>query len=202
MRTMVDNSGNAIPLKYVSQYDRARDAAARRILARFLKARKALEEVVVESIADLDKVAGLREKLGEKGNFALTSFDGKIRCSITQQYSIQLDERVVRARELMLGYITGVLTRVGAADAKALKLIVEEAFRANPQGILSTAKIFALMRMEIDNEDWHQAKLILQDAIKPVKGKRYLRCETRERLQDEFAMIRLDIADCWPKEEA
>ena len=120
--------------------------------------------------------------------------------SIRQQYNILLDERVVRARELMLGYVESVLAKIGGNDAQALKLIVAEAFRANAQGFLSTGKIMALLRMEIDNDDWREAKQILQDAIKPQKGKRYLACEVRPSTQAEFRQIRLDIADCWPSE--
>lgn len=198
--TMRDSNGNDIPLKYVSKYDKAKDKAVRRILSRFQKARSMLEGVVAETIDELNALAATKESVGAKGNFSARSFDGMIQVSIRQQYSILLDERVVQARELMLGYIEGVLQRVGGNDAQALRLIVSEAFKANAQGFLSTGKIMSLLRMEIDNADWREAKRILQDAIKPQKGKRYLMCETRSDTQHDFETIRLDIADCWPKE--
>ncbi len=197
--TMKDCNGNEIPLKYVSPYDRARDLATRRIHARFIKARKQLEELVAASIVELDRLSQLKESLGEKGNFSATSFDGLIRVSIRQRYNIFLDERVVKARELMLGYVDRLLSRVGEKDAKALRLIIHEAFRANSQGFLSTSKIFSLLRMEIDDPDWRAAKEILQESIKPQKGKRYLSCDVRANTQADFSTIRLDIADCWPE---
>lgn len=196
--TMRDSNGNDIPLKYVSKYDKAKDKAVRRILYRFKVARSMLESVVSQTIAELQALAQTKESLGAKGNFSARSFDGLIQVSIRQQYNILLDERVVHARELMLGYVTGVLAKVGENDAKALRLIVAEAFKTNAQGFLSTAKIMSLLRMEIDNPDWHEAKRILQDSIKPQKGKRYLICETRQDTQHDFAPIRLDAADCWP----
>ena len=197
--TMKDSNGDDVPLKYVSAYDKARDRVTRKILARFLKARAGLEKLVAECIVDLDTLKGTKEKLGQKGNFQASSFDGLINVQIRQQYNILLDSRVARARELMLEYIDGILGKVGGNDAQALKLIVDEAFRANNDGILPTSKIMALMRMEIDNDNWREAKSILQDAIKPQKGKRYLLCETRANTQKEFRAIRLDIADCWPE---
>lgn len=200
MKTMRDSNGNDVPVKYISAYDKARDRITRRIEARFRKARAMLEQLVAESIADLDTLKGGREKLGEKGNFLARSFDGLVQVSINQQYNILLDERVVKARELMLGYVETVLAKVGGNDAQALRLIVAEAFRANAQGFLSTGKILSLLRMEIANADWREAKAILQDAIKPQKGKRYLRCEVRKSTQMDFKSIRLDIADCWPAE--
>ena len=198
--TMRDSNGNDVPLKYVAKYDKLRDKITRRIKARFLKARAALEAVVSESISDLDELAKCKESVGAKGNFQARSFDALIQVSIRQQYNILLDERVVRARELMLGYVEGVLAKIGGNDAQALKLIVAEAFKANAQGFLSTGKIMSLLRMEIDNADWRKAKQILQDAIKPQKGKRYLACEVRRSTQEDFRQIRLDIADCWPSE--
>ena len=199
--TMRDSNGNDIPLKYVSKYDKAKDKAVRKILARFVKARHALESVVAETVAELNELAATKESVGAKGNCSARSFDGLIQVSIRQQYNILLDERVVRARELMLGYIEGVLAKVGGNDAQALRLIVAEAFKANAQGFLSTGKIMSLLRMEIDNDDWREAKRILQESIKPQKGKRYLVCETRISTQMEFEAIRLDIADCWPEDQ-
>lgn len=198
--TMRDSNGNDIPLKYVSKYDKARDKAVRRILARFLRARQMLEGVVADCIADLNELAATKESVGEKGNFSARSFDGLIQASIRQQYNIFLDERVVKARELMLGYVEKVLAKVGGNDAAALRLIIAEAFKANAQGFLSTGKIMSLLRMEIDNADWREAKRILQESIKPQKGKRYLVCERRASTQGDFRPIRLDIADCWPDE--
>ena len=196
--TMTDSNGNEIPIKYVSSYDRQRDAVTRRVHARFVRGRKILEQIVSESIIDLDKLASLKESLGDKGNFSAQSFDGLLRVSIRQRYNIILDERVVKARELMLGYVGRILSKVGDNEAKALRLIVSEAFRANSQGFLSTSKIFSLLRMEINDPDWHEAKEILQDSIKPQKGKRYLACDYRNSTQADFSTIRLDIADCWP----
>ena len=198
--TMRDSNGNDIPLKYVSRYDKAKDRTVRRILARFLKARAMLEAVVSETVAELDALAQTKEKLGVKGNYSARSFDALIQVSIRQQYNIFLDERVVRARDLMLGYVESVLAKVGGNDAAALRLIVAEAFKANAQGFLSTGKVMSLLRMEIENADWREAKRILQDAVKPQKGKRYLVCERRSSTQGDFEAIRLDIADCWPED--
>ena len=196
--TMRDSNGNDIPLKYVSRYDKAKDRTVRRILARFLKARAMLEAVVSETVAELDALAQTKEKLGVKGNYSARSFDALIQVSIRQQYNIFLDERVVRARDLMIGYVESVLAKVGGNDAAALRLIVAEAFKANAQGFLSTGKVMSLFRMEIENADWREAKRILQAAIKPQKGKRYLVCERRSSTQGDFEAVRLDIADCWP----
>lgn len=199
IKTMRDSNGHDIPVKYVSAYDKARDKVTRRIHARFEKARGLLEAVVSESITDLDGLAKLKDSLGEKGNFSARSFDGLIQVAIRQQYNIRLDERVIRARELMMEYINGVLDRVDGVDVSALRLLVTEAFKANSQGYLSTGRVLSLMRMEVNDAKWREAKMILQEALKPKKGKQYLICEVRKSTQGDFKAIRLDIADCWPE---
>ena len=201
MKTMTDVNGQEVPVKYVSAYDKARDSITRRILTKFKSQRAALEKLVAESVALLDELKGGKEKLGVKGNFAARSFDGLIKVSIRQKYNIILDERVVRARELMLEYVNGVLNRVEGVDVSALKLLVDAAFKANSQGFLSTGKVLTLLRMEVKSEKWREAKEILQNALMPQKGKQYLVCEVRKSAQDDFSAIRLDLADCWPSDE-
>ena len=199
IKTMTDSMGNNIPVKYVSAYDKARDRATRRILARFQKARSMLEAVVAESIADLDELSKLKDSLGEKGNFSARSFDGLIQVAIRQQYNIRLDERVIHARELMMEYVNSVLDRVDGVDVSALRLLVTEAFKVNSQGFLSAGRVLSLMRMEVNDAKWREAKMILKEALKSEKGKQYLICEVRKSTQGDFKAIRLDIADCWPE---
>ena len=199
MRTMIDSSGTEVPVKYVKPYDKLRDKTVRRILGRFQKMRPALEQLVRDSIADLDVLKGTKEKLGVKGNFSATSFDGLIQVEIRQQYNIQLDERVARARELMLDYVKSEIDSL-KKDTTFLRKLVEDSFRANEKGYLPIASILKLTRYEVKDDRWNEARGILQDAIKPVAGKRYLVCSVRNTTQQDFKAIRLDLADCWPSD--
>ena len=198
MTTMIDNTGTAIPAKYVSKYDKLRDKQTRRILARFQKARRLLENLVRESIADLDVLKGTKDKLGVKGNFSARSFDGLIQVEIRQQYNVQLDERVARARELMLEYVKDEIASL-RKDTTFLRNLVEDSFRANEKGFLPISSILKLMRYDVKDGRWNEARGILQESISPVAGKRYLVCSVRESIQHDFKAIHLDIADCWPK---
>lgn len=195
--TMRDSSGQDVPVKYVSKYDKLRDRQTRRVLARFRKARTMLEELVRESIADLDLLKGTKEKLGEKGNFSARSFDGLIQVEIRQQYNIQLDERVARARELMLDYVKSEIDSL-KKDTTFLRKLVEDSFRANEKGYLPISSILKLTRYEVKDSRWNEARGILQDSLKPVPSKRYLVCSVRNTTQQDFKSIHLDLADCWP----
>ena len=195
---MIDSDGNEIPIKYVSKYDRLRDRQVRKIAARFVTARAMLAALVRDSIKDLAVLMNAKDKLGAKGNFSAQSFDALISVSIRQQYNIRLDERVAKAREMMCAVVNDALSRVKDVDMTAIKLLVEEAFKVNSCGFLSTGKVIKLLRMEVRDPKWREAKEILQSALKTEKGKRYLICETRPSTQKDFRPIRLDLADCWP----
>ena len=196
----IDLKGDTVPARYVSKFDKARDAVSRRIHKRFIDERKRLEQLVRDCIADLDGLMKLKESVGLKGNFQTSSFDGNIQVSIDQQYNIQLDERVVKARELMMEYVNEELNKAGGAKLVVVRKLIEGAFRANSRGFLPVSKILELMRMEVPDKRWNEARGILQDAIKPVPGKRYLNCRVRASRQHDFETIRLDLATCWPDE--
>ena len=193
----IDFKGDTVPARYVSKFDKARDAVSRRIHKRFVDERKRLEQLVKDCIADLDGLMKLKDSVGLKGNFQTSSFDGNIQVSIDQQYNIQLDERVAKARELMLEYVNSELSRLDK-DTTFLRKLVEDSFRANAKGYLPISSILKLTRYEVKDARWNEARGILQDAMRPVPGKRYLNCRIRASRQHDFQTIRLDLADCWP----
>ena len=198
----IDRDGKVVPAKYVPKFDKERDAVSQRIHKRFLEERKRLEQLVVDSIADLDALMKLKESVGAKGNFQTSSFDGLIQVEIRQQYNIQLDERVAKARELMLDYVKSEIARLDKKNTDFLRKVVEDAFRADARGYLPISAILKLTRYEVKDARWNEARGILQDAMKPVPGKRYLNCAVRNTTQQEFRTIRLDLADCWPEDAA
>ena len=202
MKTMRDNTGHDVPLKYVSKYDRLRDERTKRILSRFLKARKDLEKVVRDSLADIGAIQKGRETpLAEKGNFSVTSFDSLVKVAIDQCWHIELDDRVRDARDRMLAYAKSLCSKAGP-DAAALLEIVEEAFAANSAGRLSVSRVLSLCRRSISAKEWTEARDMLLASLKPERGRCYIHVYQRPDMQHDFELVRLDLADCWPNDEA
>ncbi len=204
MKTMTNAMGDVVPVKYVPKYDKARDAVVRKIHARFVKERTALEELVKACLKDIDSLKVFKDNGvmgGEKGNVSLTSFDGLITIQVQQNYCIRLDERVVKARELMFDYAKGLAEKVEGNDGAALFEIIKGAFEANKAGALPYAKVLGLLRLNINAPLWVEAKQLLTDSITTDKGKRYLRCFVKTDRQHDGALVKLDLADCWPVEE-
>ncbi len=199
---MIDSMGAAVPVRHVTQYDRTRDAVVRRVYARFLKAREQLEKVMVESLADLEKVAKARGQAGielaEKGNIQVSSFDGLITVGINVRYDIHLDERVIQARTLMYACATDIAAKLNPAEATLLKVLIDEAFQTTKSGALSVARVLSLMRKEVPDPRWKEARELLSKSMETRRGKSYLRVEAKPDRQHDPVPVRLDIADCWP----
>jgi len=202
-KTMTDAMGNNVPIRYVSAYDRARDAGVRRIYARWLKARAKLETVMQESLRDLDKIAQARGEagieMGAKGNLQVSTFDGALTVGLVVRYEIHLDERVKQARALMMDYAQSLAAKLGGDDAQALLELIDEAFQATRSGSLSVSRVLSLMRRDIKSKQWIEAKRLLAESMETRRGKSYLRVESRPNRQHDPVPIRLDIADCWPE---
>ena len=202
-KTMIDSLGREIPISYVSKYDRENDRIVRRIHARHAKARKMLEAVMLEQLADFDALRDLRDRegrrvQGEKGNLSSRSFDGTIEVKCSCRYELQPDDRLSAARDRMVAWVTG---RVKATDEKLAAVVmplIEEAFRANASGGLSMARVASLLRVEIKDPEWLAARQMMLDSLTATKGKQYLEVFEQPSRQHPPRRIRLDFADCWP----
>ena len=197
IETWTDANGQAVPVNRITPYEKARHRAVRRIVKAAGKARGVLEAFMRDAIQEMDALAKLKESLGEKGNFSARSFDGLYQVSIKQQYNIRLDERVCKARELMLDYANRELAKTGDS-AFLLKQMVEAAFKTDRFGFLPRSEVTKLLGYVVKDDAWNEGAAILRQALTTERGKRYLRVETRISVQHDFVPIRLDAADCWP----
>ena len=198
-KTWIDGRGQEVPGSYVKAYDKARDRAVRRVLAGALKLRAQMEAFMADAVKTMDGLAAMKESLGARGNFSARSFDALIEVTIKQQYNVRLDGRVQKARELMLEYATRELERAGKG-AFLLQQMIDAAFKPDRNGFLPRSEINKLMTYKVADEKWNEGVRLLKEAITTEAGKRYLNITRRSSLQDDFRIVRLDIADCWPRE--
>ena len=197
----IDARGREVPSCYVPAYDKAKDRVVRKIEANARKLREQMEAFLASSVASLNSLAGLKESLGERGNFSARSFDSLVQISIRQSWQIRLDERSAKARELMLDYASRELGKAGDG-AYLLRQMIEAAFRVDRYGYLPKTEVTKLLSYNVKDAKWQQGVDILKSCQSVERGKRYLLVETRKSTLDDFAVMRLDLADCWPREDA
>jgi hypothetical protein len=199
-KTMTDAQGQQVPLAYVKPYDRARDRLARRCEARWRKVRAIIENTYMETALDLDLIEAMAadgrtdRKLGKKGNFQFTSFDGLIQVARCARYELRFDERLRTAQEIIEAIIA---EKAEGADADLAEL-VKGIFRPTSDGLLSQARVMGLFRLKIKHPRWADAMDLIRESIESRRGKNILSVRTKSSRDTDWSALLLDIASCGP----
>lgn len=201
--TLTDAQGQQVPIAYIKPYDRARDKAARRILARFKRAHQYLAQVKAETLADIEalQTSSYPEAAnlgGAKGNLQFCSFDGLIRIRSEARTLVEFDDRFRRAQELIFSFLDDL---TGGTNHKDVATIIKAAFKPTSGGMLSRVKVMGLTRLHITHPKWVEAMDIIRECQFVRSGKSYLYCETKASLENDFDMIPLDIAAIEPSDK-
>lgn len=201
-KTITDEHGNNVPLKFIPEFDRDCDALAKALLERFLKERERLETLAADTLARLE---ALSEKYlartdgrskAPKGNYAIMSFDNKIRISMRNIQRVQFDARIQRARDLINEMIRA---KSGGIDEDIMELI-NNAFTPRADGMLSNGRVFGLLRLSIKDPRWKEAMAIIRDAIKVTSSRPLVYVEQRQP-DGTFKSVKLDLAECFTIQE-
>jgi hypothetical protein len=191
---MTDAQGNEVALKYVKGYDRERDRLARRILKRWQAARATLERIYAETSADLDTMErmaadGRKAKLGAKGNFQFTSFDGSIQVARKARYELRFDERLRVAQSI----IEEIVKEKAEGVDEDLAEMVRGIFRPTSDGLLSQARVMGLFRLRIKHPRWSEAMDMIRESIEARRTNSILSVAERQA-GGAWAGVLLDIA--------
>lgn len=191
-----DAKGHLVPLDLVKPIDLARND----LVLELVEKAKAVSEVLanfkarafgdIKAFVDMSAEQYNAKLGGKKGNLTLMSFDGQFKVVQAAQDNIRFDERLQAARAL----IDECLTEWTQDARSEVRAIVNEAFRADKQGEISTGRVLALRRMDIQDERWQRAMEAIGDAVQVVGSKSYIRVYQRVGESDQYVPIPLDIA--------
>lgn len=191
-----DSFGRLVPENSIEALDLLRDDTVQRIVgnARHVQtAMSAFKKMAMDDIAAFLELAAEKYHVklgGRKGNLSLVSFDGKYKVLVAVQDSLNFDERLHIAKQLVDECI-----HEWAKDSNDnIKALVEHAFQTDKQGNINTARIFGLMRLKIDDDKWCTAMTALRESIQITSSSQYLRLYERVNDTDKYQQIALDIA--------
>ncbi|MBP2842923.1 DUF3164 family protein [Pseudomonas sp. PNP] len=191
-----DAKGHLVPLELVKPIDMARNdlvlelVAKAQVVSATLAAFKADAFGDIKAFVDMSAEQYKAKVGGKKGNVTLMSFDGQYKVVLAAQDNIRFDERLQAARAL----IDECLTEWTQDARSEVRAIVNEAFRADKQGEISTGRVLALRRMEIKDARWQRAMEAIGDAVQVVGSKSYIRVYQRVGESEQYVPIPLDIA--------
>ena len=127
---------------------------------------------------------------GEKGNFQLKSYDGSLRLLVSINGLQTFGPELQAAKEL----VDSCLKRWSNGANKNLSAIVNDAFDVGKEGKLRKDKIFGLMRLNIEDDEWQRAMRAISDSIRVDTTREYVRFHKRGTLEGKWEQVPLDMA--------
>lgn len=189
-------NGDLTPTENVRESDILRDAVVLE-LAMAAKAISAdLAQFKARALADIaDLIRVSAEKYGaqiggKQGNIQLHTFDGRYRLERVQSKIITFTEELEAAKAL----VEKCILKWTDGARSELKALVMRAFKPNSKGELRTSAVVDLMRLEIEDEDWHSAMRALKDSLNTSGVTTYIRVYERVGMTNQYKLINLDLA--------
>ena len=196
-RFMVCADGQWIPVERVKASDKLQDDFVREKIARAEEISAALAQFRSSSLEDgdilLDVLASQYRVVlgGKKGNVIFETLDGTMRVQIAVAARITLGPQLQIAK----AGIDELLLEWGEKSPAEMVAIVSSAFRANKAGDLSAGRLLGLRRIDIPDERWVRAMQAINDSVKVVGSKRYVRFHKRASADDAWVAIPTSLAD-------
>jgi len=187
--------GHLVPEHMISEVDKLVDDQVNEIATRWKELQEQIAKFKVGTFGDLHAIlASINEqyqvkKGGEKGNVQLITFSGRYKLLVAVNEVIGLGPEIQACIEKMKE-CAAVWTEGAKAEAK---VIVDEFLASDGKGNYSVSKLLQIRRFKFPDPDWQLALKAMDDALRVIGSKQYLRLY--EKSQDgTYVAIPLDIA--------
>lgn len=192
---MKNAHGGYDPVSAIKPIDLARDDLVKDIVAKSEEMSRAIADMKKGFFDDVKAFLDLSaEKYdvrlgGKKGNLTLVSYDGSYKVLVAVNESIQFDERLLAAKEL----IDECITEWSKDSREELRALVNDAFYVGKSGKLNSNRILGLRRLNITDEKWKKAMDAISDSVQIVGSKEYIRIYRRNN-DGDYDLVNLDLA--------
>lgn len=191
-----DAQGRLTPVSAIKPIDLKRHETVTSIMkdtfaerVRLIEFKRGIWMRVQEFLAESAKDSGARKYGGSKGNVTLTSFDGKYKVMVAVNDTIQFNEKLQVAKQL----IDRCIANWSAGANENLRAIVDDAFNVGKSGLVSTSRVLGLRRLNIKDATWKKAMDAISESMQVASSKTYMRFY--ERMQDgSYRQIPLDVS--------
>lgn len=190
---MKNAQGAFIPIENVKPVDKLRDDLVKNLMSKTKEVQKIIEDhrnICWEDIKAFLEISASEHNVkygGEKGNITLLSYDGKYKVVIANQDYISFNEKLQIAKDL----IDECIRKWAKGADKNLLALVNDAFKVDKQGKISTEKILGLRRLEINDFTWNEAMKAITESITVEDSKRYIRFYERREKDGKYEHISL-----------
>lgn len=178
----INSAGAMVPEEAVKDTDKLRDDVVNTIVERIIALEKRMKEIKTECMNDIEafiKILAEQYKVeigGVKGNVQLTSFDGTKQVLLNMSRSIEVNEGVEIAKQLIDEY----LIEITGDSTPEIRALVGQAFRVK-QGKMDVRRLLELKQLNIKDERWMKAMEAISESIVVTASKPCLRLRDKDK---------------------
>lgn len=193
---MKDAQGRLVPEGMVKDIDKLRDQTVLKIVEAARIVNESLRHFKQGAFSDIATFVQTSAEQydvqlgGQKGNVVLYSFDGCYKVVRQVQETIKFDERLKAAKAL----IDECITEWSTGSRDEIKVLVNDAFKVDKEGDVSTNRVLSLRRLNITDAKWQRAMQAIGDALSVVGSRSYVRIYERVGDTDQYKAVPLDVA--------
>ena len=188
--------GTLVPEAMIKPIDLARDQLVNDLVGKAKVVSAQVGAFKADAFSEIEAFVSLSNEQygikigGTKGNVTLTSFDGRYKVLRQWQDRITFDERLQAAKVL----IDSCIKRWSQGGRDEMRVLVNDAFKVDKEGLISAARVLGLRRHNITDPEWQQAMQAIGDSMQIADSKAYIRVYERVGNTDEYKPISLNVA--------
>ncbi|GHU04283.1 sulfate transporter [Alphaproteobacteria bacterium] len=193
---IMDHKGRLIPESMIRPQEMLEDQTVRKILG--------YAEALSDQIArfkghTFDDIASFMDLLAEqygahrggaKGNVTLSSIDGCARVQVQVQDTLTFGPELEIAKQLF----DACIARWSEGANANVRALVDHAFQVNKEGRVNRGNIFSLRRLSVEDEEWKRAIDALNDSIRTIGSREYVRVYKRPTPRAAWRAVTIDLA--------
>lgn len=191
-----DARGGFVPLNVVKAQHKLEDETVRKIMAFALDLNAQIARFRNHTMVDLGTFDALLAQEygakigGAKGNRTYQTFDGLMKVQVQVADQVDFGPELQVAKKL----VDECLNEWSADSRPEIQALVSDAFDTDKEGKINRSKIFMLLRHSIEDERWQRAMDAIRDAMRITGSKEYVRFYTRQKPEDGWQAVTIDLA--------
>lgn len=193
---LTDARGGFVPLNMVKAQHKLEDETVRKIMAFALDLNAQIARFRNHTMVDLGTFDALLAQEygakigGAKGNRTYQTFDGLMKVQVQVADQVDFGPELQVAKKL----VDECLNEWSADSRPEIQALVSDAFDTDKEGKINRSKIFMLLRHSIEDERWQRAMDAIRDAMRITGSKEYVRFYTRQKPEDGWQAVTIDLA--------
>lgn len=201
---LLDAKGRMVPERMIKDHVKMEDDMVKTVMGYASKLNEQVARFKGHTYDDIETYLSLldekygKKKGGRKGNMTFTSFDGcmKVQVAMSDHYEYGPELQVAKGLidECIADWSAELNDSIPSAVLDNFIVLVNHTFNVDKAGKVNRESLINLKRIELDDDRWRSAVEAINDSIRVVGSKAYIRIHRRATSSDEWQAVTIDLA--------